>query len=63
MSKKEIVPVVVHHKDGMYQVFCGEYCRDSHTIKKTGKEYSCFHSIEETEAYIKGLSKNLDIIN
>lgn len=60
--KKEIVPVVVYQKHNnyergvyQYQVFLGEYDRANHVIKNVGKEYECFESNEEVEAYIKGL--------
>lgn len=60
---KEIVPVVIYHKDrnydrnGVYeyQVFMATYDRGHHTIRDISKEYECFDTEREVTAYIKGL--------
>lgn len=62
-NKKELVPIVVFHRHEnydrsvyKYQVFIGEYDRAHHVTKNISKNYECFNSIEEVEAYCHGLA-------
>lgn len=59
-DKKIIVPIVIKHKPDaygrvMYQVYVETYNSEKHEISSTNKDYDCFYSMEEVDAYIKGL--------